>query len=189
MLDPVKGCRPEIPTRQMLWLLTVICLQNLGDYWIKRIRPGWTEAFAGAIDNNTDQILGLCTGVKMESWPTHAQEPMRLLMNMRGRGLRQATDRRHAKFVGAMAQSIPRSFNRKDSNGNEIGGRLPMPKLNELFGEDSFDSPMHNPWEILIGSSREHHCLSNGLQHAWSHLQNSFQEVATNEQKRDDTLC
>ena len=63
-----------------------------------------------------------------------------------------------------------------------------MPKLNELFGEDSFDSPMHNPWEILIGSSREHHCLSNGLQHAWSHLQNSFQEVATNEQKRDDTL-
>ena len=63
-----------------------------------------------------------------------------------------------------------------------------MPKLTELFGEDSFDSPIHNPWEILIGSTREHHCLLNGLQYAWSHLQNSFQEVATNEQKRDDIV-
>ena len=32
MLDPVKWCHPEIPTKQMLWLLTVVCLQNLADY-------------------------------------------------------------------------------------------------------------------------------------------------------------
>ena len=132
--------------------------------------------------------MGLCTGMKMESWSTHAQEQMRLPMSMRGCGLRQATDRRHAQFVGAMAQSITQLFNRKDSNGNKIGGSLSMPKLTELFGEDSLDSPIHDPWEILIGSTRENHCLSNGLQHAWSHLQNSFQEVATNEQKRDDIV-
>ena len=166
-----------------------VILSHLGDYWIRHIRPDWTEARAERIDKNTDQILGLCTDMKMESWSTHAQEQMRLPMSMRGCGLRQATDRTHAQFVGAMTESTPQLFNRKDSNGNEIGGRLPTPKLTELFGENSFDSPIHDPWEILIGSTREHHCLSSGLRHAWSHLQNSFQEVATNEQKRDDTLC
>ena len=35
-----------------------------------------------------------------------------------------------------------------------------MLKLTELFGEDSFDSPIHDPWEILIGSTKEHHCLA-----------------------------
>ena len=63
-----------------------------------------------------------------------------------------------------------------------------MPKLTELFGEKIFDSPIHDPCEHLIGSTGEHHCLSNGLQYAWSYLQNSFKEVATNKQKRDDTL-
>ena len=63
-----------------------------------------------------------------------------------------------------------------------------MPKLIEMFGKKSFDSPMCDPWDIVVGSTKEHRCLSNGLQHAWSHLQNSFQEVAASKQKRDDTL-
>ena len=31
-------------------------------------------------------------------------------------------------------------------------------------------------------------CLSSGLRHAWSHLQNSFQDVATSGQKDDESL-
>ena len=76
MLDPVKWCHPEIPTRQMLWLLTIVCLQNLGDYLIRHIRPDWTETFAKRIDKYTDQILGLYSGMKVESWSTYAQEQM-----------------------------------------------------------------------------------------------------------------
>ena len=41
-----------------------------------------------------------------------------------------------------------------------------MPKLTDLFGEELFDSPIHDPWEILIWSTREHSSLSNGLQYA-----------------------
>ena len=31
LLDPVRWPHPEIPTRQMQWLLIVVCLQFMGD--------------------------------------------------------------------------------------------------------------------------------------------------------------
>ena len=117
-LARAKWCHPGIPTRQMVWLLTVVCLQNLGDCWIRHIRPDWTEEFAKIADKNTGETLELYTGVNMDSWSTYSQEHMRLPMSMKDCVLRQATDRKHAQFIGAMAQSIPRVFNRMDSNGN-----------------------------------------------------------------------
>ena len=109
-------------------------------------------------------------------------------MSQKGFGLRQLTDRRYAQFSCAMAQSIPQLFDRKDDRGNAIGGRLPIPGLVRLFRKNSFDSPTEDPWKHLTRHSERHHCLSNGLQCAWSHLKISFQEVATSEQKRDDSL-
>ena len=106
MLDPTKWCHPEISTRQMMWLLAAVCLQNLGNYWIRHIRPDWIESFTKTINKNWDEILKLCTGVNMDSWSTYSQERMHLPMSMTGCGLRQATDRRHAQFIGAMAQII-----------------------------------------------------------------------------------
>ena len=88
MLDPAKWCHPEIPTRWMVWLLTVVCLHNLGDYWIRHTRPDWIEESEKNIDNNTDEILKLCTGVNMDSWSAYSQECMCLPMGMKDCGLR-----------------------------------------------------------------------------------------------------
>ena len=43
LLDPGRWPNPDIPARQMLWILTVTCLQFMGDYWIRHVRPDLTE--------------------------------------------------------------------------------------------------------------------------------------------------
>ena len=132
-LDPAKWCHPEIPTRQMLWLLTCVCLQNVGDYWIRHIRPDWTEDFVKTNDKNTHENLKLCTGMNIIFWSSYSQKCMCLPMSIKGCEFRQVTDRRRAQFVGAMAQSTPQLFNRKDNSDNETEERLPMPKLSEFL--------------------------------------------------------
>ena len=34
LLDPARWPHPEIPCRQMLWMLLSACLQFTGDYWL-----------------------------------------------------------------------------------------------------------------------------------------------------------
>ena len=63
-----------------------------------------------------------------------------------------------------------------------------MPGLVAMFGEDAFDAPISDPWEKLMTHADDQCCLSSGLRHAWSHLQNSFQDVATSGQKDDESL-
>jgi hypothetical protein len=48
-LDPGRY-PPEIPTRQMQWILTLACLQFQGDYWLRHIDPRLTKEFALGID-------------------------------------------------------------------------------------------------------------------------------------------
>jgi hypothetical protein len=37
LLDPGRWPHPDIPARQMLWILTLACLQFTGDYWIRHV--------------------------------------------------------------------------------------------------------------------------------------------------------
>jgi hypothetical protein len=34
LLDPGQWPHPNIPTQQMLWIVTLICMQFMGDYWL-----------------------------------------------------------------------------------------------------------------------------------------------------------
>ena len=63
LLDPGRWPNPDIPTRQMLWLLTVSCLQFMGDYWIRHVRPDLTERFAKGIDEGIETIFQQCVGM------------------------------------------------------------------------------------------------------------------------------
>ena len=55
-LDPGRYPHPEIPTRQMQWILTLACLQFQGDYWLRHIDPRLTEQFAKGIDEGIYHI-------------------------------------------------------------------------------------------------------------------------------------
>ena len=74
LLDPGRWPNPDIPTRQMLWVLTVTCLQFMGDYWIRHVRPDLTKSFAEGIDAGVRKIFTHCVGVNTENWSDAAKE-------------------------------------------------------------------------------------------------------------------
>ena len=186
LLDPARWPNPDVPTRQMLWCLTVTCLQFLGDYWIRHVRPDLTKDFAEGVDEGVSKLLEHCVGVDTETWSDTARERVRLPIRHKGCGLRQAVDRRFPQFLGAAAQSLMHMMDRVDKGGNVIRGRFDTQPVRNLFGEGAFDFPFSAPWEGVLRNSRPDGDIATGIHQAWSHLNSKFQEVASPEQV-DDT--
>jgi hypothetical protein len=63
LLDPGQWPHLDIPAQQMLWVLTLACLQFTGDYWIRHDRPDYTIEFAKPIDAGVKQLFQMCIGV------------------------------------------------------------------------------------------------------------------------------
>ena len=163
LLDPGRWPNPDIPTRQMLWILTVTCLQFMGDYWIRHVRPDLTEKFAQGIDKGISAIFQRCIGVNTECWSDIAKERLRLPIRLKGCGLREAEDRRFGQYLGATAQSVIHLIDRRDDNGNRIAGRLNTPAIVNLFGEGSFNHPFHSTMGNPTNKQQtgEQHCHGN----------------------------
>ena len=85
----------------MLWVLTVVCFQFMGDYWLRHVRPDLTLDFAEAIDAGVVTLFQICTGMAISTWSSIARERARLPMRMKGCGLRGAVDRQHGQYIGA----------------------------------------------------------------------------------------
>ena len=135
LLNPGRWQHSEIPSRQMLWILMVVCLQFMGDYWLRHIRPDFTQEFAKGIDKGILELFKTTIGFNTDDWSSHAAEWIRLPLRMKCCGLREATDRRHGQFVGAMLQSVLLLMDQTDSNNCFIPGRLNIPANKDLFGE------------------------------------------------------
>ena len=78
----------------MLWILVVVYFQSMGDYWIRHIRPDLMPEFTEAIDARVVTLFQTCTGMDVSAWSTFARERIRLLIWLKGCGLRWAADRR-----------------------------------------------------------------------------------------------
>ena len=65
LLDPRRWIQPEIPTRQLAFLMLRNCLQFRGDYWLRHLPPQVTEAFAEALDASTWGFLEHAIGDKL----------------------------------------------------------------------------------------------------------------------------
>ena len=83
LLDPGRWSNSDIPTRQMLWIPTVTCLQFMGDYWIRHVRLDLTEKFSRGTDEGISAIFQKCTGVNMGSWSNLAKERLRLPIRLK----------------------------------------------------------------------------------------------------------
>ena len=114
LLDPATTSHPDIPTRQMLFLLTLACFQHQPDYWCRHIRPDYTGDFAAAIDEGVSSLVTMSTGLDIKNLPAFVQERMRLPISSGGGGLRSAHDRRYAQFVGGLTQCLPDFLDRLD---------------------------------------------------------------------------
>ncbi|KAL9183104.1 hypothetical protein ACHAXT_004891 [Thalassiosira profunda] len=188
LLDPARWPHPDIPTRQMLWVLTFNCFQFMGDYWLRHLRPDVTLDFAQGLDESVRDLVSFCIGVDVGQWGEIAHERMCLPVRFRGCGLREAVDRRFGQFLGGFVQSVLPLLDRRDSRNNVLKGRLHVAPILDLFGEGSFDHPLEAPWARLLSSSNQSGNLVSGLRQTWSHLSSSFQGVATRSSWRDESL-
>jgi len=189
LMDPGRWTHPDIPARQMLWLLITGCLQFKPDYWLRHLHPNLTEDFASGVDESIHELVQMCMGINIDtSWSNIAKERARPPIRMKGLGLREATDRRFSQFIGGAAQSIIHLINRQDKRNNTIEGRLHIPCIVNMLGEGSFDFPLESPWEQMLNNSRSNHSIANGIEQAWSHLQINFQEVADAAARDNDDL-
>jgi len=69
----------------------------------------------------------------------------------------KAEDRRYAQFIGAVALCIPQLIDRLDKEGNIIPGRLNTGSVIEYLGKGSFNCPVTNPWEHMLGRDNQPH--------------------------------
>jgi hypothetical protein len=106
LLDPGRWPHPDIPAQQMYWILTLACLQFTGDYWIRYICPDYTLEFAESIDAVVQRLFQVCVGADISSWSKCAQERICLPIHLRGCGLWTTEDRRYAKFMEGMIESV-----------------------------------------------------------------------------------
>ena len=152
-------------------------------FWLDRGLCIWCRC--ESIHDLVQISMGINTNT---SWSDFAKERARLPVRFKGLGLREAKERRYSQFIGGAAQSLIPLLNRKDKNNNTIVGRMHLPCIVNLLGEDSFDFPLISPWEYMLNNKRPTHNIVNGVQQTWSHLQLKFQGVATPNACDDDDL-
>ena len=133
------------------------------------------EELEDIINMKTDDLLRTCIGMDTSTWSPIAQQRLRLPIRMKGCGLRDATDCRHAQYIGAMIQITNPLPDRKDCNDVRLTGRLLINPIINLIGKGSLDHPSQQPWANLLSKSRSGATITSSLQHAWSHLTSNFQ--------------
>ena len=127
----------------MLWVLTVVCFQFMGDYWLRHIRPDFTEEFAASVDEGVNALFKMCAGINTDDWSNFARERMRLPIKMKGCELRDSRDRRFGQFLGAMVQSTLPLVHYTDSKNCLHRGRLNTPPHHQLLWGRKLRSPYH----------------------------------------------
>ena len=104
-IDPGRWPHPEIPSCQMLWIpLTVVCIQSMGDCWLRHIRPDYTGKFARELDEWIKSLFEMCARINMDmdAWSNFAEEGACLPIKLKGYGLREAKDHRFGQLLGVM---------------------------------------------------------------------------------------
>ena len=77
------------------------------------------------------------------AWSDFTKSRLALPIRFKGMGIRGAADRRFSQFIGGAVQSITPLLDRRDDNNNIIQGRLHLPSIANLFGNESFHQPNH----------------------------------------------
>ena len=122
----------------------------MGDYWLRHIHLDLTYLFALALDNGVNTLVESTIGISLGNRTPFAKERMRLPVRQKGMGLRQAADRKFAKFVGGMPQGLMHILDCVDSEGNTVQGRYNTPAITTLLGEGAFNGENFAPWDVLI---------------------------------------
>ncbi|EJK59095.1 hypothetical protein THAOC_20726 [Thalassiosira oceanica] len=176
LLDPRRWTQPEIPTRQLAFLMLRNCLQFRGDYWLRHLPPQMTEAFAKALDESTMGFFEHAIGDTLSRWTDLGMRRLEMPVRCNGGGFRSCDRRQAVQYVGNLAHGAPQLLDRADTDGNVIPGRMHIPALIQHFGEDSFNTPNTAPWAHILENSTDG--IATGLRQASSQITKIFEDVA-----------
>jgi len=101
----------------------------MGDYWLRHVRPIYTQKFVEGIDTGVNSLFKTYVGIDTDSWTDFLKEIMRLPIISKGCGLKEAVDHRHGQFVGAMLHSTMPLIDRTEKDNCAIEGRLNIPAI------------------------------------------------------------
>ena len=163
----------------MLLILTLACLQFQGDYWLRNIDPRLTEEFAASIDEDIYRVVEKAFGIRINSFSDITRKRMRLPIRNKGCGLREAVDRRHAQYIGAVAQCEPHLIDRLDKEGNTVPVRLNIDGIINYIGEGSFNCPVNSPWEHMLERDKQPRSFASAIRDTWTHLTTTFHDIRT----------
>eukprot|EP00957_Ditylum_brightwellii_P064828 4918412-Ditylum_brightwellii.AAC.1 len=98
------SCCPEIqlPICQCIWLLTLQCLQHLGNYIYHHVSTNLTESFNQTLDDGIQSLMMIATGINWEELLDKIKEKLCLPIWYCGCGLRQLRDRRYSEYMGGI---------------------------------------------------------------------------------------
>ena len=176
LLDPRRWTQPEIPTRQLAFLMLRNCLQFRGDYWLRHLPPQMTAAFAEALDESTMGFFEHAIGDTLSRWTELGRRRLEMPVRCNGGGFRSCARRTAVQYVGNLAHGAPQLLDRTDEDDNLIPGRMHIPAIIHHFGENSFHTPSTGPWAHILETSTDG--IATGLRQASSQIKNIFEDVA-----------
>jgi len=106
LLDPNAIVAKEILSRQCLWLLTLICLQFKGNYFVRHIPPQFTQSFCSRMDNEIKSLITKCFLINFEKLPTFTERRIHLPIKLGGIGVRQLERLRWTEFLGGVMEGV-----------------------------------------------------------------------------------
>ena len=139
LLDPMAICPQEVPSRQCLWLLTLICLQFKGNCFIRHIPPQYTESFCRFIDDEVNNLVDRCYKIKQEKLLIFNSARIRLLIKLVGIGIHKLMDVRWSKFIGGMMEGVI-PLPDKNNEDTSIKGKLESAHIEHWIGRNALDS-------------------------------------------------
>ena len=163
----------EVPSRQCFWLLTLICLQFKGNYFILPIPQQYTESFCCSIENQVDNLVNKCFKIKQEELSIFNKAQIRLPIKFEGIGIHQLIDVRWSEFIGGMMEGVIPLLD-KNNDGNTIKVELESGHIKYWIRRNALDSN-DGPWHTL---EQQESALGLGMKITHTNISGQFNQAA-----------
>ena len=157
LLDPRRWTQPEIPTRQLAFLMLRNCLQFRGDYWLRHLPPHVTKLFAEYLDESTMSFFEHVIGDTLSNWTDLGKRRLELPVRCNGGGLRTCERRAAVQYVGFLAHCAPQLLNRLKRSGQRSPRPHAHPRTRQPLWRALFPLPMHSAMGPHTGAQHWKH--------------------------------
>ena len=171
LLDPNAIAPAEIPTRQCLWLLTLICLRFKGNYFVRHIPPQFTGLFCNQIDVEVNKLVSKCSHIDFANLSNFVKTQIPLPIKLGGIGIQQLSTLPWNKYMGEIVEGVVPLLDKQTDNGF-IKGKLEADHIEHWVGHHALNGE-DGPWHKLL-SHGTRSPVGSGISQAFENIVNRF---------------